>query len=241
MKNNFVYGKGFLAKSFNKLKNEKKFGNYFFYASGISNSKIRFNIEAIKEKKKIKSFLKFYPPNKILVYISTISVFDASMKNTKYVKNKIFIENFLKSKVKKLLILRLPQIAGRSNNNNTILNYVYKKIKERETLVIWQNVERSIIDVDDLLNILRKVLKKNLKKNLREINIINPNLVKVMDIVKIFEKLIKIKAIYKLIKLNNYKRSFYNSIIKKNIYQKEINNICKKKNYLKKTILKYYR
>lgn len=52
MKNNFVYGKGFLAKSFNKLKNEKKFGNYFFYASGISNSKIRFNIEAIKEKKK---------------------------------------------------------------------------------------------------------------------------------------------------------------------------------------------
>lgn len=62
-----------------------------------------------------------------------------------------------------------------------------------------------------------------------------------MDIVKIFEKLIKIKAIYKLIKLNNYKRSFYNSIIKKNIYQKEINNICKKKNYLKKTILKYYR
>lgn len=163
------------------------------------------------------------------------------MKNTKYVKNKIFIENFLKSKVKKLLILRLPQIAGRSNNNNTILNYVYKKIKERETLVIWQNVERSIIDVDDLLNILRKVLKKNLKKNLPEINIINPNLVKVMDIVKIFEKLIKIKAIYKLIKLNNYKRSFYNSIIKKNIYQKEINNICKKKNYLKKTILKYYR
>jgi len=161
------------------------------------------------------------------------------MKNTKYVKNKIFIENFLKSKVKKLLILRLPQIAGRSNNNNTILNYVYKKIKERETLVIWQNVERSIIDVDDLLNILRKVLKKNLKKNLPEINIINPNLVKVMDIVKIFEKLIKIKAIYKLIKLNNYKRSFYNSIIKKNIYQKEINNICKKKNYLKKNILKY--
>lgn len=86
------------------------------------------------------------------------------MKNTKYVKNKIFIENFLKSKVKKLLILRLPQIAGRSNNNNTILNYVYKKIKERETLVIWQNVERSIIDVDDLLNILRKVLKKISKK-----------------------------------------------------------------------------
>lgn len=59
-----------------------------------------------------------------------------------------------------------------------------------------------------------------------------------MDIVKIFEKLIKIKAIYKLIKLNNYKRSFYNSIIKKNIYQKEINNICKKKKLFKKNYSK---
>jgi len=120
MKRMFVYGKGFLAKALKKLKNNNKFNNFCFYASGISNSKIKSNTELIREKKKIKSFLRFYPPNKTLVYISTISIFDTSMKNTGYVKNKLFIENFLKSNVKKLLILRLPQIAGKSNNEYTI-------------------------------------------------------------------------------------------------------------------------
>jgi len=162
------------------------------------------------------------------------------MKNTGYVKNKLFIENFLKSNVKKLLILRLPQIAGKSNNEYTILNHIYKKIKKKETLVIWKNVERSIIDIDDLLKILKKIFKKNYYISLKEINIVNPNLIKVLDIVKIFEKLLKLKAIYNLISLKNYKHSFYNLLIKKNIYQKEINKTCKNKNYVKKTIFKYF-
>jgi len=235
-----VYGKGFIAKALRKLKNNK-FRNLYFYASGISNSKIKSNNELIREKKKIKSFLRFYSSKKTLVYISTISIFDASMRNTDYVKNKLFIENFLKSKVKKLLIIRLPQIAGKTNNEYTILNYIYKKIKKRETLVIWKNVERSIIGIDDLLKILRAILKKNFDINLNEINIINPNLIKILDIVRIFEKLLEVKAKYKLVILKNYKESFYNLLIKKNIYQKQINIICKKKNYVKKTILKYYR
>jgi len=237
----FVYGKGFLAKALRKLKNNNKFDNFCFYASGISNSKIKSNTELIREKKKIKSFLRFYSSNKTLVYISTISIFDVSMKHTDYVKNKLFIENFLKSKVKKLLILRLPQIAGKSNNEYTILNHIYKKIKKKETLVIWKNVERSIIGIDDLLKILKVILKKNFYISLNEINIVNPNLIKVLDIVKIFEKLLKLKATYNLITLKNYKQSFYNLLIKKNIYQKEINKICKKKNYVKKTIFKYFR
>jgi len=243
MTNKFIHGKGFLATALNRLNKNKKFDNYFFYALGISNSKIKLKNELNREKKEIKSFLKTYSSPKILVYISSISIFDVSMRDTPYVKNKIFIENLLKSKVKKLLILRLPQIAGRSKNKNTILNYIYNKVQNKETLEIWKNVERSIIDVEDLLRILKIVLKKNLYINLNEINIINPNLIKILDIVKIFENLmgIKFKARYNLITLKNYNRSFYNSLIKNNIYQKEINKICKKKNYVKRIIFKYYK
>jgi len=52
MTSRFVYGKGFLEKALRKFKNNNKFSNLCFYASGISNSKIKSKNELIREKKK---------------------------------------------------------------------------------------------------------------------------------------------------------------------------------------------
>ena len=51
-----------------------------------------------------------------MVYISTCSINDFSRNKSKYVKNKIIIENIIKRKMNDYIIVRLPEVVGYSNN-----------------------------------------------------------------------------------------------------------------------------
>lgn len=48
------------------------------------------------------------------------------------------------------LILRLPQVAGRTPNPHTLLNYLYARISRGESFRLWRNARCNIIDVDDV-------------------------------------------------------------------------------------------
>ncbi len=221
-----IIGSGFLASNFKKyLKYFKKY-NVTIYAAGISNSLEKNSSNLKKEIIKAKKFLK--KNKKKIVYISTYSVEDESRKNKLYVKNKIKIEKIIKNLSKEYLIIRLPEIIGKNKNLHTLSNFFFNKIVNKLSFVLYKNVKRNILDVDDALKECIKIIKINKNKN-NTINLLNKTFYSPEKIVTNFEKILLLKAKFKIkfIKKNNL-------ILKNNYYFKS------NKNYLRKVLKKYY-
>ena len=131
-----IIGSGFIAKKFKKYKKFLKRNNFVVYAVGVSNSSEKNRKVFYKEFLKIKRFCKFN--KKKIIYISTYSINDKSRFGSKYVKNKIKIENLIKNEVINYNILRLPEIIGSSKNPNTLTNYFYNCIKNNITFNLYK-------------------------------------------------------------------------------------------------------
>lgn len=229
-----IIGKGFIANNLKKIPS-KIHDNYIIYASGISNSKIRNKKEIGREKKQIINFINQLEKKKILIYVSSLSVLNNTLKNDDYVKNKIYIEKKIIKKVKKYIIIRLPQVIGINNNPFTITNFFYNNIKYNKKFNLWTDVNRNLIDINDLKYIFKDILKKKyLKKKI--INIYNPVSISAKEIVYIFEKILNTKAKFNQIKNNKEKKFNYN-ILRKHSYM----NLFKKNDYNYKILNKYYK
>ena len=230
-----IFGNGFIGKNLKKA-NLKFNDNYIVYAAGISNSKISSRTELLRERLLIKRFIKKHKNNKIIIYISTMSIFDKSLKKNAYVKNKIFIENYIKINIKNFLIIRLTQIVGRNKNPNTITNFFYNKIKNKKFFKLWDKTYRNLIDIDDLITIFKNILKKKFKKK-NELNIYNTKSISSKEIVLILSKILNLKPNYKLIRF----RKNINYIYKKNSKSYQFAYLFNNKNYNKDVLTKYYK
>jgi nucleoside-diphosphate-sugar epimerase len=225
-KDHFIIGSGFIASSFKKHLNFIKKNNIIIYAAGISNSlevqKKNLNVE-------ISRFKKFIKDNKKkLVYISTYSVNDNSRKNKLYVKNKIKIEKIIKSNNSEYIIIRLPEIIGKSKNPNTLTNFFYNNLIENKPFKVFKNSRRNLLDIDDAIKNCIRIIKINKSRN-KIINLLNKKFYTPLQIVKNFEKILNKKGIYKF---NNTKLMKWN--LKNNFF------FYSKENYLIKTLKKYY-
>jgi nucleoside-diphosphate-sugar epimerase len=233
-----IIGNGFIAYNFKKIKKEIKNSNYIIYTSGISNSQIQSKKELKREIKKFILFTKKYYLKKI-IYISTTSIGDKSRNKSLYVKNKIKIEKIIKKKFKNYIILRLPEIIGISKNKFTLINFFYNNIKQVNHFKVFKNVKRNILDIEDVILILKKIITiKKIKKEVITLSckfFYNP-----IDIVKIFEKKLKKKAVYSLINVKKQYWSLNTINYKKNSKYIKLAGITFSKNYLSKTINKYY-
>ena len=96
-----IFGNGFIAKNI-KRKKIKFLDNYVIYAAGISNSKTLNTKELKKEITTFNNFIKKYNQSKIIIYISSMSIFDKYLRQNEYIKNKLKIESIIKKKVKNL-------------------------------------------------------------------------------------------------------------------------------------------
>jgi len=215
-KDHFIIGSGFIASGFKKHLNFIKKNNIIIYAAGISNSlevrRKKLNIEISRLKKFIQD------NKKKLVYISTYSVNDNSRKNKLYVKNKIKIEKIIKSNNNDYIIIRLPEIIGKSKNPNTLTNFFYNNLIKNKPFKVFKNSRRNLLDLDDAI-----------KNCLKIINLLNRRFYTPLQIVSSFEKILKKKGIYEFndTKLRKWK-------LKSNFF------FSSKNNYLIKTLKKYY-
>ncbi len=230
-----IFGNGFIGKNLKKA-NLKLNDNYIIYAAGISNSKISSKTELLRERTQIKQFIKKYRNNKIIIYISTMSIFDKSLRKNGYIKNKIFIENFIKKKVQNYLIIRLTQVVGYNKNPNTITNFFYNKIRNKKSFKLWDKTHRNLIDIDDLITIFKNILKKKFKRK-SELNIYNTKSIASKKIVLILSKILNLKPNYKLTRL----RKNINYIYKKNLKSYQFSYLFNDKNYNMKVLKKYYK
>ena len=233
--NNNIIGSGFIGSHFRKINNFLKNEEVILYSKGISNSRVKSQTQLKKELKLIKQFYKRYHYKRI-IYISTACITDKNRNKSLYVKNKFKIENYIKKNFNSFLILRLPEVIGKSKNKNTLINFFYYKIKNRQKLILYKNIKRNIIDIEDVVKISKEIIKVNRKKNII-ITLCNKYSTSPAFLVSIFEKKLRIKSKYSL-KNYNKKRWLLNyKLISKYVRKANVNF---EKNYLLKKIKKYY-
>ena len=232
-----IIGNGFIAGNFKSYSKLLKKLNIYLYACGVSNSQCT-NIRILeKDFKTLVNFQKKYDQNKKILYFSTCGIYDPSRKNKPYFVNKVKIEKFIKRNFINYLIIRVPEIVGKSNNKKNLINFLYEKITKKKKFNLWLKSTRSIIDIDDLSKILIFIIKnKNIKNKI--INIANPKKISILNIVKEIERLTSIKAKYKLIKIKKSKGWKINTFYIKDVMTKIKIKFDKK--YLKRVLRKYY-
>lgn len=141
-----VIGNGIIASAFKKYLND----SIVIFASGVSNShetnKESFNRE-IKLLDEVISTLN----DKKLIYFSTIM---SDIINNAYCNHKLYIENHIKKHVKNYIIFKLPQVIGSGGNPNNIFNTLKHNAKNDKEIIVYNNTTRSLIDIDDVYDIV---------------------------------------------------------------------------------------
>jgi nucleoside-diphosphate-sugar epimerase len=186
-----IIGKGLMAKAFEDYAN---YDDIVLFASGVSNSKETLKSEFLREESLLKDIINKFGNNRRIIYFSTCSMYDTYSNISDYTKHKIRMESVIAERANKYNIFRLPQVLGK-NNKNQLIGFLYEKIKNKKAFEVL-NIERNIIDVEDVYLIASTVLKESKKNEI--INIANIKNDKVIDLVTTLEKICKEKGRYSI-------------------------------------------
>jgi|LauGreDrversion4_2_1035121.scaffolds.fasta_scaffold55055_3 dTDP-4-dehydrorhamnose reductase len=184
-----LVGNGLIASAFLDYKDND---DVIVIASGISNSK---ETDYKKYQREIDMIGSFIGTKSKVVYFSTISVFDESLDSL-YVKHKRYIEKMISSNFDSYLIFRLPIVIGKTNNTNTFINNIKRKIISEETIYINNMSSIYIIDIDDIKRLLPNLIDV---KNNETINVVFNNKEFVFDVIQKIEILLGKEANKKII------------------------------------------
>jgi len=186
-----VIGNGLIARSF------KKYGTYdqfLIFASGVSNSKFSTRDDFARERDMFMQTVGAHR-SKTMVYFSTTSINDPDLRETPYVMHKADMEELVKAEAAHFHIFRLSNVAGVSNNPNTILNFFFFHILQGQPFELWKYSERNIIDVEDVFHICDNILGNNLFPD-QVINVANEKNYTALEIVRCIETFTNKKAIF---------------------------------------------
>jgi nucleoside-diphosphate-sugar epimerase len=228
-----IIGSGFLASQFKKYDKIIKKLNVCIYVAGVSNSLCNNQRELDRNFNRIRKFSKSINEKK-LIYISTCSIFDPNRRASRYIKNKLKIENFIKKRFYNYTIVRYPELIGTCKNKNTLMNFFFNNILSSTKFSAYVNAKRNLLDVKDALSLTFYFLKK---KKFKEINIANIEYYNVLFIIRNIENILKIPAVY-LVKKNIYSNWKIKNHVNNNILR--ILKIKFNKKYLSKAINKYF-
>jgi nucleoside-diphosphate-sugar epimerase len=173
-----IIGKGLIAKAFEKYNDDN---DIIIFSSGVSNSSETKESEFEREESLLKEHLLL---NKKLIYFSTVSVIDGSLKSP-YINHKIKMEKMISDNHSNYLIFRLPIVIGNNANKITFFNSLKDKINNGEELKVF-SVGRYLIDIDDLSETLPTLID-NYSENNKTLNICFDNFSSVKEIIKRME------------------------------------------------------
>lgn len=225
-----VVGKGLLASTFASYAEKD---DVLIFASGVSNSKC---IEDSEFEREFNLLEQYKGSDKLLVYFSTSSIEDPFLMASLYIKHKLEIELYIKANFQRYLIVRLPNVVGKTKNPNTLINFVHNCVQSEEKINIQLKATRYLIDVDDIFSYLDKVIVNEAVLN-KTVNLIIAKKISVLQIVESFENYLG-KKIEKEI-LPNAGGDYLLEI--DNIFNKNgIADLVDGKEYLNNLIQKYY-
>ncbi|WP_318418190.1 NAD-dependent epimerase/dehydratase family protein [Photobacterium leiognathi] len=183
--NKNIIGNGLIARAF---LNSDSLKNTIIFASGVSNSKETLDSEFLREKKLLIETLKKCNERVTFVYFSTCSQYQKN--KTQYIEHKIEMENIIKNNRINYIIARLPNVIS-NNNNNTMIPFFIKKIKDRECIKVFGEEYRQFIATDDIVRIV-SLLRKSFFKG--EINLTNGKNIKIKKVVETISELLSINV-----------------------------------------------
>jgi nucleoside-diphosphate-sugar epimerase len=190
-----IIGSGLVANAFaGRLPADQ---DVWIYAAGVSNSGCSNRFEFDRERARLSNALMAGSQADVFVYFSTCSVMDPKAVNSAYVGHKLEMEKLV-SQHPNFLIVRLSQMAGKTPNPNTLLNYLYARISRSEIFVVWKNATRNIIDIDDVASIVIQILADTQARR-ATINVANPISYPITELIAMMEKLIGKPAITKAV------------------------------------------
>jgi len=225
-----IVGNGLIATAF--LDYSEILGVVIF-ASGVSNSN-EIRHEAFAREYNLLTNWCSKINEELLVYFSTCSIEDKEKINSPYVNHKLNMESIVKN-CSNHIIFRLPQLVGNSQNQHTLVNFLYSAIMSGKDFEVRQLACRNLIDIEDVYKVGRHIIENKLFHN-TIVNIASPKLVKVMDIVNILEKITG--------KTANYHLSYTGNCCKIDITQVEKIfedlGISFNENYVENILVKYY-
>mgnify|MGYP006075066635 CR=1 FL=1 len=228
-----IIGNGLIANGFKFYQNDKKI---LIFASGVSNSNETCEIAFEKEKNLLRQVKESMSLDNdyLWVYFSTTSLLDVSQLNNYYVNHKKNVENIVKE-FDKFIIFRLPQIAGKSNNPSTLINFLHKKISSEEKFDLWTNAKRDIIDIEDAFKICHQIIEEGNVLN-KVIHIGTGIYNSIESIVSCLENITGKKALYQVKSLG----SGFKCDLDLSIETAEKISLNFKNDYLSKALKKYY-
>jgi nucleoside-diphosphate-sugar epimerase len=187
-----IVGRGLLARAFSSVFAESD--DWMIFASGVSNSSESNSAEFLREETLLRSCGE--KADGALVYFSSCGLIDGDTADTPYMRHKRRMESLVLS-MPRSIVLRLPQVVGRTGNTHTLINYLRDRIVSGEHFTIWKNAERNIIDIDDVVAIAEELLRHP-SADSRVINIAVERSSLMTDIVKIVEDVIGKRGNYTL-------------------------------------------
>lgn len=166
-----------------------------FFASGTSNSQSVTEDEFLREESLLRQTMQSYK-NHMVIYFSSCALSKKVEQYNPYLRHKANIEKILKSH-KRFGIIRLPNLIGFSNNNNTLLNFINNSIIKSKKLVVHSKSRRSILDVEDAIALTGAYIKNGFCLN-SILNIANPKSYSMEYLISLFEE-IRGKFLYEYI------------------------------------------
>lgn len=143
-----VIGNGLIGSSFKK--SEKLNSETIIFASGVSSSTAKSDKDFKREKDLILDTLSKYS-DLTFIYFSSIL---AGVSINHYYNHKVEMEELIKSKSKNYIIFKVPQIIGFNGNHNNLIKYLSNSIKNNSELILFKGIDRALVDVDDVVNIV---------------------------------------------------------------------------------------
>jgi nucleoside-diphosphate-sugar epimerase len=190
MNNISIVGNGLIANKFKTLSLELE-KPVTIFASGVSNSEETNLLEFKREE----ILLKNQNKNNKIIYFSTCSLLNEANRNNIYVKKKIYFEKMIAKIFDDYLIIRLPQVVGKGGNKNNLVNFFYQSILLNKHFVAKKKAYRNLIDVDDVLNITKKIITSTSGA----VNVAAPHNTLVLNIIFEIEEILNKKGNYTLI------------------------------------------
>lgn len=185
-----IVGTGMLASAFMRLSNQHS--NMIIFASGVSNSRCKDIAQFQRETLLLQAALQNKPPDKPLFYFSTCSIYDPELQTSPYVIHKQKMEQLVLSQPNGHII-RLSQLVGTNTPSPTLIECLITKICSGQTIEVWTNAYRNILDVYDAVRIVMS-LSLSLPKYSTITNIANSHSIPMPTLIDHIETLLNIKA-----------------------------------------------
>jgi len=183
-----VVGHGLLARAFSAYVDDDRF---IIFASGVANS-LATDPASFAREHGLLADVASRLGSACLVYFSTLSVLEPGPPSA-YVVHKLAMEDEVR-RLASYLVVRLPQVVGRSDNPATLVNFLVQRILSGTEFELWVDARRNLIDVEDVVKIVGHILEAGSIRN-DTVEIASPFNLRAEDLVYMIERILGKRAV----------------------------------------------